>query len=109
MSLECAHESSCFSLSLYFPLSVSLSLVLSLSLSCSLHLAPSLSYPRGNNGAEFSMFANFDDSPNGKVLLMRDKCATICENDVRAHKHFGGATFQCRFLLHSSLCRMVVI
>ena len=29
------------------------------------------------------MLANFDDLLNGKVLLMRDKRTTICENDAR--------------------------
>lgn len=29
------------------------------------------------------MLANFDDSLSGKVLLMRDKRTTICENDAR--------------------------
>lgn len=74
MSLECAHESSCPALGLSSP-------SVRARRRC-LHLASPRSYPRGNNGAEFSTFANFDDSPNGKVLLMHDKCATICENDA---------------------------
>lgn len=40
--------------------------------SLSLSVYPSAGFSRDDNGAKFSTLANFDDSPNGRVLLMRD-------------------------------------
>jgi len=47
------------------------------------------------------MLANFDDSLSGlKVLLMRDKRTTICENEVRERfkKYFVDSSLLSRHL-----------